>query len=292
MDKFSKDTYKRTKKIIQFSIDKDDKVYVINHRQSYKFGKTELVVPTPNIAGIFLNLSEKEAALARNIYAKTLQPILRKSGITEFDEQLAGCFYEYIEHIQTAVITLYTAIESIVNSLIPDDYLYHEEKNNGNLLMDKPFIERNKTTDFKFSVIIPDALKVASPKKSKHWSNFKKLENIRNSIIHLKADALTEYSQDKNLIFNLLKPSIFKILKSTQALLVEIAENCHDSFDMPALTNKEHTLKLIFQDWELCEEYFQYKGIFPRQSEDNTLAEPSSVEERITKSYSRIYRIK
>ncbi|GAA4086952.1 hypothetical protein [Mucilaginibacter panaciglaebae] len=173
MDKFSKDIYKRTKKIIQFSIDKNDKVYVINHRQSYKFGKTELVVPTPNIAGIFLDLSEKEAALAKNIYTETFQPILKKSGITELDEQLAGSFYEYIEHTQTAVITLYTAIESIVNSLIPDDYIYQEEKNNGNLLMDKLYIERNKTTDFKLSVIIPDALKMASPKNSKHWPNFK-----------------------------------------------------------------------------------------------------------------------
>ncbi|GAA4086961.1 hypothetical protein GCM10022392_04920 [Mucilaginibacter panaciglaebae] len=58
------------------------------------------------------------------------------------------------------------------------------------------------------------------------------------------------------------------------------------------MNKKEHVLKLIFQDWDLCEEYFQYKGIFPKQTSDIPSEEPLNARERIAKSYSKIYRIK
>jgi hypothetical protein len=76
MDDHSKDYFRNGKKIIEFSIDGDDRVFQIADRHSYTFGKTKLTIPTPNITGIFLNAAEKETAQARSIYKSDIQPIL------------------------------------------------------------------------------------------------------------------------------------------------------------------------------------------------------------------------
>jgi hypothetical protein len=165
MNDLSTDYFRKGKKAIQFSIDGDNRVYQILDRHSYTFGKTKLTISTPNIAGIFINAAEKQKATAQSIYNIYIQPLLQlKEDVALSDIQSAQLF-TYLEHMQIAVITLYTAIESLVNTLIPQDYLYHEEKSGGSLLMDKPYIERNKSTDFKLSIILPEALKI-SPLKT------------------------------------------------------------------------------------------------------------------------------
>jgi hypothetical protein len=277
MDELNKDDFRKRKKTIQFSIDGDERVYQIADRHSYSFGRTKLTIPTPNIAGIFLNAAEKQTALAWNIYTKNIQPIFKLNEDITLREIQSAQLFTYIEHIQIAVIMLYTAIESLVNTLIPQDYLYHEEKNGGSLLMDKPYIERNKSTDFKLSTILPEALEIKSPKTSNHWSSFKKLEGIRNNIIHLKTEALSEADMDKNLMYSLLKPSIFKIIQSTQKLIAELATTVDDGYNAPVLKEKDAIFSMIFEDWELMEEYFIAKGILPaldKEEKDETKKKP------------------
>lgn len=293
MDDLNKDYFRKRKKTIEFSIDGDDRIYQIEDRHSYTFGKTKLTIPTPNIAGIILNAAEKQTALARNIYTKNIQPILKlQEDVTLTDIQSAQLF-SYIEYMQIAVITLYTAIESLVNTLIPQDYLYHEEKNGGSLLMDKSYIERNKSTDFKLSKILPEALKIKSPKTSIHWPNFKMLEDIRNNIIHLKTEALNEEDMDKNLMYSLLKPSIFKIIGSTQKLIAELSATVDDGYNAPILKEKDETFTMVFEDWELMEEYFIAKGILPsRDNEKEDKKIPNSISKQTIRAFRTVTRIK
>jgi hypothetical protein len=68
---------------------------------------------------------------------------------------------------------------------------------------------------------------------------------------------------DKNLMYSLIKPSIFKIIQSTQKLVAELAAAVDDGYNTPILNKKDVTFNLIFEDWELMEEYFIAKGILP-----------------------------
>lgn len=295
MDDLNKDYFRKGKKIIEFSIDGDDRLYQIADRHSYIFGKTKLTIPTPNIAGIFLNAAEKETTLARRIYKIHIQPILNLKENIEVSDLQSAQLFAYIEHIQMAVITLYTAIESLVNTLIPQDYLHHEEKNGGSLLMDKPYIERNKSTDFKLSTILPNALEIKSPKISSHWPNFKKLEDIRNNIIHLKTEALNEEDIDKNLMYSLLKPSIFKIIQSTLRLIAELTATIDDGYNAPILSQKDATFRMVFEDWELMEEYFIAKGILPsldKDEKEDKKKQSETVDKRNIRAFRMVTRIK
>ncbi|HEY9560674.1 MAG TPA: hypothetical protein VIR29_07810 [Anseongella sp.] len=101
MDDFNKDYYRKGRKIIEFSIMGDDRVYQIADRHSYKFGKTKLTIPTPNIAGIFLNAAEKETTLAEGIFKKSIQPLFNLKEDIKLDEiQSAICNLPLASHIQ------------------------------------------------------------------------------------------------------------------------------------------------------------------------------------------------
>lgn len=292
MDEINIDFLKRRKKIIEFSVDGDDRVYQITDLHAYKFGNTTITIPTPDIANIFLNSAEKSTILAKDIYKKSIQSILKLKEEVSLDDIQSAQLFNYLEHIQIAIITLYTAIECLVNSLIPEEYVFHEQKNGGSLLMDKNYIERNKSTDFKFSTILPEALNVKSPKDLNNWANFKKLEGIRNNIIHLKTNALSEKDSEKNLMYSLLKPSIFKIIQSTQKLIVEFSTTLEDRHKVPSFNENDAIVRMVFQDWELVEEYFIAKGIFPPLNSDADKEIFQSDRKQTITAFSKVTRIK
>src|SRR5690606_6291552 len=99
--------------------------------------------------------------------------------------------FDYLEHIQTAIITLYSAIESLINILIPDDFILEERNNKGiKEMWDKSAIERWKSTSEKLKVIIPKALTITNPTSYKCWSKFCEFEALRNDIVHIKSHSL------------------------------------------------------------------------------------------------------
>lgn len=120
--------------------------------------------------------------------------------------------YNYFESIQTAIISMYTAIESFANICIPHDYVY--EKNNAKGIKEsysKELIERYIPTSEKIDKILPSILNCDSPKGSKLWQDFKSLESLRNDIIHPKTTKKnTETKEDSSFLCILLSDDFIK----------------------------------------------------------------------------------
>lgn len=266
MDK-SNYSYRKAKKVIEFFTKEEKRSYTIKDEHKYRFGKTILNLPTPNNTGIFLSVSDKELASALEIWNSLLRPALSSKSELKFDDNEIALYYEYLTHIQMAIISLFTAFENFANSLIPYDFLFVEECNGGTIVMDKPYIERNKSIEFKLSVILVEALKISSPKQSKNWSAFKKLILFRNEIIHMKTDSLAISDHEKNLYYTLIASSIFKTLKSAKALLCEIMDQVIDSWEVPIIEEESSILKIVFSDLDTAVEYFQNKGVLSRDNE-------------------------
>ena len=130
-----------------------------------------------------------------------------------------------MENLFGSVVFSFTAIEALVNSAIPEDYIYRNERQDGRNteIYDKGQIDRYITVDVKLSEILPDILKVDSPKGNKQWQEYVWLRNTRNRLIHLKTSDLKD-SKDSN-AENALK-SVWSLLFDPKVLKApNIAKN-------------------------------------------------------------------
>lgn len=217
--------------------------------ETYKNGKGEIRFNSPNLTSLFMSASDKALTSAKEIYNQLIKP---KQSIRErlvFTEIETGQLYDYLEYIQTAIITLYTAIESLANVLIPDDYMFTEEKNEKTIVWNKEKIERSKSTQEKIKKIIPDALKIISPTTLRCWTRFTEFEKLRNEIVHIKTSSLTNKEADKKIISKLINDSVFNKMNAGRELIKELAELIPHHYEYPILRNTETLIPIEVRTW-------------------------------------------
>jgi len=194
----------------------------LQRSEIFDINDVEIAFPTPNNVALFANIANREKQQAKNIYSSLIAKNIKNNKDIEIKNEDIKRLYNYLEHIQTSIIAIYTAIESFANIAIPNDYT-HTFKNNKGITesYDKTAIERWLKTSEKITELLPKILNSSSPKELKNWSLFKELESIRNDIIHQKTEKnensnKLEPSRDINSKFigKLLKPNIFEVVDS------------------------------------------------------------------------------
>ena len=156
----------------------------------------------PNTTAMFLNLSQELYEIAKNIFESL--PIKRKHKVTQSLESGKEIF-DYFERLFGSIVFAFTAIESFANEYIPDDYVYiRNEPNDSKESLDKSEIERRVSLDEKISIILPDVFNIQFSKQKKVWHEYKKLENRRGRIIHMKSVDRKSSTKDKETIWNVL----------------------------------------------------------------------------------------
>lgn len=198
---------------------KSNLTYTLQQGESFDLGGKKIFFTKPNNISLFVSIAHKEKELAKKIYDDFIKIKLKEKSPVEFKGDENTKLYDYFERIQTAIISIYTAVEALSNVAIPRDFKL-EKINNKKVkeIWDKDNIERWLTTSEKLADIVPDILKIESPKKIKIWSYFKRLEEIRNDIIHQKT---TEDPSKVDTLFlrKLLDKDIFLITDSGFALI-------------------------------------------------------------------------
>jgi len=193
---------------------KTKKTFILQQTEHLLLDGKDIYFYQPNNISIFISIAHKEMDKAYKIYLKLIKPLLDKGGKIEFKGAKLTQLYNYFEHIQSATISIYTAIEALANVAIPRDYTM-EIVNNKQVkeTWTKENIERWKTTSEKIGDIVPLILKMQSPKELKVWTYFKQLEQIRNDIIHQKSER-DPTKLDSKFLLKLFKSSIFTIVQS------------------------------------------------------------------------------
>jgi len=215
----------------------------LQRSEIFDIGGVEITFPTPSNVALFANIANREKQQAKNIYSSLISKSVRSNKDIDIKNEDVKRLYNYLEHIQTSIISIYTAIESFANIAIPNDYEYSFKNNKGiTESYDKAAIERWLKTSEKIAKLLPTILATSSPKELPAWSLFKELENIRNDIVHQKSekvevaddeDGRPDFSRDINSRFigRLLKPNIFEIVESGFDLIRFFCEkDIHHSF--------------------------------------------------------------
>ena len=193
---------------------KTKKTFILQQTEHLVLDSQDIYFYQPNNISIFISIAYKEMGRAHKIYTRLIKPQLDKGGKIEFKGAKLSQLYNYFEHIQSATISIYTAIEALANVAIPRNYTM-EIFNNKQVkeIWSKENIERWKTTSEKIGDIVPSILKMQSPKDSKVWTYFKQLEQIRNDIIHQKSER-DPTKLDSKFLLKLFKSNVFTIIQS------------------------------------------------------------------------------
>lgn len=146
--------------------------------------KRTLFFHVPNATALFLSMAHREFQAARTIgEERDIFAGLAKQANFASNDEMA----RYFESMFTSVIAAYTAIEAFANEVIPDDFCYTRERNGVAETLRKDAIERRLALSEKLGVVIPEALKIASPRSHRSWQDFHRLEKMRDRLIHMKS---------------------------------------------------------------------------------------------------------
>lgn len=112
--------------------------------------------------------------------------------------------YDYFEYCMIAVTFSFQALETFCNDMIAKNLkgTYSLQRRNSVKKVSADELQRIPPTEEKLSTILPDILKIESPKSKKVWQNFKELKRTRDTTIHLKTyDAYSQGKIDKESLF-------------------------------------------------------------------------------------------
>ncbi len=249
---------------IVYSVKSIKKSITLQRSEMFEITGVEIKFPTPNNVSLFANIANREKQQAKNIHSSLIMKDIKIKKNINIENEDIKKLYNYLEHIQTSIIAIYTALESFANIAIPNDYT-HTFKNNKGIIesYDKTAIERWLKTSEKIADLLPAILNSSSPKELQSWSNFKELENIRNEIIHQKTERANS-SRDINSKFigKLLNPNIFEIIEAGFSLIQFFCEKdiYHSFFPMGFSLAQLKPIEIEdFRDFELIKKAEQKK---------------------------------
>ncbi|EKN4018728.1 hypothetical protein ACSIMU_001403 [Yersinia enterocolitica] len=193
---------------------KEDKCVILQETIDAKIGNKKISLSRPNEISLSMNIANNSLKKSQLLRKSIIQKIGSDKSKSFFENDVSE-IYDYLEEVQKTIVFSYKAIEAMCNSAIPDDYIYKKDSNKKGVLefYDKLGIERWVSTTEKVSKILPDVYRCVSPTQKPFWGHFKKLEELRNDIIHSKSSSTSQ------VLSELLSSDIDKYVRSCEELL-------------------------------------------------------------------------
>lgn len=229
---------------------KDDRCVIMQETIDTKIGNKKISLSRPNEISLSMNIANNSLAKSKSLRKIILEKIGNDKNKNFFESDVSH-IYDYLEETQKTIVFSYKAIEAMCNSAIPDDYVYKKDSNKKGVTeaYDKLGIERWVSTTEKVSKILPDIYRCASPTQNKFWGNFKKLEELRNDIIHSKSSSTSQ------VLSELLSGDIEKYVKSCESLLKFFFDKDRNNLSFPLIPSITEIISIELDDME---NFFEY----------------------------------
>jgi len=185
-------------------------------------GGKEITYFGPNNIALLLSISSKSLVKAKRLYSEFfLSPSIefRLEKVEEdkklFLSRVSSTVCDYIEHIQTAVVFAYTALETFANLSVPEGYTYQTQNKSKGIteVYDKEAIERRLSLKVKFQHVLREIYRTQELEHQKWWGHFSNLERYRNDIIHQKTINSTRFYKEY------FKKAVFQACESPVSII-------------------------------------------------------------------------
>lgn len=249
--------------------------YALKMVKDIKYGKAIIKYWPPNLPGIYLKVVNDNFKKAAKIHLEFIKPMESKNESFDLSPENTILLYDYIESMQITIIMICTAIESIVNSIIPSNFVYNERYRGKVKEHNYYSIQRHVSHIEKLEKVLPKACNIRVS-QHKFWSKYKKLINLRNDLIHLKSkETSTIYDQrdyfnklDESIIDRLVDDTSLSYVKSGFEIIKSIQSQLINSTDFPIIYNVEN---LNIEKVDDLRNYFNQKNPpTPGDEEDST----------------------
>jgi len=242
---------KRLQKPIVYRVNDLGQDIAMQEILTYKMGKCQIRFHKPNSTSIFLNSSENELNKAKEIYNKLILNKLSKRQRFELSREENVLLFDYLEHIQSAIVMAFTAIECLVNELLPRDFVFCQTLKTGEVKeWNKADIERWMSTTDKVSLILPTVFNITKPTTYKFWPKFTKLKDLRNDIIHSRSILPIELEENERIFSLLINDSVFGKVKSAFELINKIHSEIPPHNSMPIIKDTETITPIEIPTWD------------------------------------------
>jgi hypothetical protein len=178
---------------------------------------------TPSPTAMALNIASRAASDAvalrtRVVFSNSSSPIGTVKNVTQ--GSLPNLF-DYFESCMIAVTFSFQALEAFSNQEIQTRLkgTYSIERKGEMKALTADELERELKTSEKLATVLPDLLKVKTPKGTKTWERFVKLKRVRDSTIHLKQRDAQSKLDMESLYFQFLNHNAKDFPKAALAMV-------------------------------------------------------------------------
>lgn len=169
-------------------------------------GKNIIAFPIPSMTALFLAQAyddwiSSQHFLTDEKFSEILTPENSKIKIISPKEDFI--FFTLLQSRMVAIVFSYTALESFANENIPDKYVFRRKRDDNKCIEEynKQQTER-LSLDIKLHEVLPEILKITSPKQTKIWTKYMLLKGLRDRIIHMKSRDKETFEPNDKTIWN------------------------------------------------------------------------------------------
>ncbi|MFN7045225.1 MAG: hypothetical protein ACK4M1_08515 [Flavobacterium sp.] len=147
-----------------------------------------LIIPIPDLTLVYFdsayNLNKLRIEQQQNLNKK-----IRGIGKQDLSEDAINEIYRYYGYSTSCLISLFTAIESFINHLIPDNKTYEKDCGYKTEIYTKSQIQKGLTFDEKTKKVLPYFFnKDFFKKPTAHTQHIYNLKELRDEIVHPKSE--------------------------------------------------------------------------------------------------------
>lgn len=210
IEKSSNDLIRKSKEIdLFFTTDKD---FLIKGFPFNYNGEIALI-PIPDLSLVYFDSAYQLNRDRLSMQVKLFDKLVKQ---TEIGEDATNEIYRYYGYASSCIISLFTAIESYINHIIPNEKPYIKELKNKTEYYTKEQVQKGLSFDNKVKEVLPYFFDGKNFFRNSSLANqhITNLKNLRNEIVHPKSEA--SFRKQEELIQSLLN---FKYEKTFEAVM-------------------------------------------------------------------------
>lgn len=186
------------------------KGFIHNYNGSYT------VIPMPDLTLVYFDHAYFMNKLRKE---KEVQLFKKLNSLNEVAEESTNEIYHYYVHASSCIISLFTALESFINHLLPDSKIFKRELKNRTEIYSKEQIQEHINFNDKLKEVLPYFFEGKNFFKKSTPTNqlLNSLKDLRDDIIHTKSER--NFEKQEELFARVLK---FKYDKTIEAVGVFI----------------------------------------------------------------------
>ena len=162
----------------------------------FNYNGKQVIVPLPDLTLAYYDFAYQGNRIRHDYEFKMFEKLNSKE---EISEDISNELYNYFGFASSCLIGMFTCLESFVNQLLPNNYIYEKKSERKTELFNHEQIQKSINFEEKIKKILPE---IFNKKYDFSKSSIIVLKKLRDDIVHTKSK--TDFSLQEDLMKRIL----------------------------------------------------------------------------------------